>query len=90
MNDDYLDLTGYQQAKLELYADVDDSVPALTLTTDTSSEAIFSDRIRGELEFYLLSSLTSALEKRQYTMFIVLTYDSEHVYTVSQTELQIV
>ena len=88
-NDDYLDMTGYQEARLSLYTNSYDTVPVLTLSTSVSGQAIFADRLQGALEFYLTPTMTLALSQRQYFLFVTLLRDTNHVYTVHQSTLQI-
>jgi len=75
-----------------LYApgpDTDYANPIMTWSSTVPSEAVFYDRSRGIVYYYILSSQTSTLDPAQYPFRAKVTKDSEHVYSIHDGIIEI-
>lgn len=85
-----LRLDGYQSCQMDIYeSPYNYDIPLISLHSSNPQQAIFYDRSKGIVQFYLLSSQTNSLEIKQYPYKMKITKDSEHIYTFHQGYLNI-
>jgi len=88
-----LDLGGYASCEMYLYDSTlptDYDNPIITWSSDNPTEAIFYDRTKGIVHYYILTSQTTNLEPAQYPYRAKVTKDSEHVYTFHDGIIEII
>ena len=88
-----LNLGSYESCEMYLYApgpETDYENPIMTWSSDNPTEAIFYDRTRGIVYYYIVSSQTITLNPAQYPYRAKLTKDSEHVYSIHDGIIEII
>ena len=84
-----LDLGGYESCGMYLYDNEDFSTPILSWESSDATRAIFFDRSKGMVQFFIKNQDTDPLEPKQYPYRMKVQKDSNHTYTFHQGIIEI-